>query len=210
MINNGGFVKNHASAPTGSAFRLRTTASFGRRAAPVHFSHDHHGRRRLLDTGADRVRRCGMSGTLKGNGQGSTTFSTLTLGGPLTWDVPANGLTWVGGDVALAGNTLTNAGTGRVDMLGGTKLAANGDIVNDGKWTFADTGGWVFYFQDMALTNNGTMNQVNMHVNSNGGSNHFTNNGAYFKDHASVTNWVTVPVLNNGSEEARSSSRRCR
>lgn len=203
MINNGAFVKNHASAtnwvgvPVANNGVVRAESGTQQFTSAAITTADTARWDTAAGTGLAFV-GCGMSGTLKGNGQGGTTFSTLTLSGPLTWDMPGNGLTWFGGDVALGGNTLTNAGTGRVDVLGGTKLAVNGAIVNNGKWTFADTGGWVFYFQDMALTNNGTMNQVNMHVNSNGGTNHFTNNGAYFKDHASVTNWATVPVLNNG------------
>jgi hypothetical protein len=90
---------------------------------------------------------CTITGALVGDGLGTSWFTVLTLGGDLGLNVQGNGLTWLSSNVNLGGHTLTNAQKGRVDVLSGSKIAYDGSIVNNGAWNFADTAGWVFYFQ---------------------------------------------------------------
>jgi hypothetical protein len=207
FTNNGTYIKNHPSGTVWTGVPIVNTGVIRAATGTQSFtsaaiSSMPGARWEVLPSGAIVFHSCTLAGTLAGDNQATMGFNTLSLGGPLTLNITGNGFAWASGNVALAGDTLTNAATGRVSVGAGYKSAVGGAIVNEGEWTFADGGGYVLYFQDLSFTNAGTISQANMHINQDGGTNLFTNNGTYLKNHASSTNWSNVPVVNNGAIRA--------
>ena len=203
FINNGTYTKNHSSQSNWVELPLVNNnlfrAQLGTQAfinAPI-TSTNAAARWNVDSAGAMVFNNCTAVGSLIGNNQGSMGFNTLTLGGGLNMSVTGNGMRFISGSIYLSGFTLTNTSTGRLFIDGGSKYITGGTVVNQGEWNFSDTSGWTMYFQDATFNNSATINQTVMHLDDNGGSNLFINNGTYIKNHNSQTNWVELPLVNN-------------
>lgn len=101
-----------------------------------------------------------VAGELNGLNNGSITFSNPILFDNFTYHATGNPLTWIAGNLNLAGNTLTIGANAHALQSGAlNRSASSGSIVNNGVWT-DDTGGFNTSLSTVDVTNNGVWNCV--------------------------------------------------
>ncbi|MFO0830683.1 MAG: hypothetical protein U0637_02455 [Phycisphaerales bacterium] len=210
FVNNGSYIKNHNSSSNWSDLPLVNNnlfrADLGQQVfinVPITTTNA-NARWDVLPSASLLFNNCTMAGALTSDNQGQLAFNTMTLSGPLAWNASGNGLLWASGNVNLAGYPLSVPAGARASLGGGSRTTLDGSVTNNGEWNLSDPSGWTWYLQNAAFTNNGTVNQADMHIARAGGATLFTNNGTYAKSHNSATNWSDVPLVNNGIVRADS------
>ncbi len=137
-----------------------------------------------------------LSGTFFGANDGAFQINGATLGGNVVLNMAGGGVAWQGGDLSLAGHTLTNQGLLTVPA---GNVGFDGAIINQGN--MVEVSGYSRVFRNASVTNalGGVLEwQALFWSPAPGLSGTFTNNGTVNKTTGSGAT-ISTNVVNNGA-----------